>query len=138
MAFDVKQDIRDRDLEKDGAWMEWDEDTRFLIARKTSPRYKAAFSKGYRENERLLSSKTNTKRADDIAEELMLGCMAEHLLLGWEGVTDAGKKLPYSVEVAKFMIEEHDDLRIMIDEFSETRANFIHGNDKRDAENLEK
>ena len=138
MAFDVKQDIRDRDREKDGAWMEWDEDTRFLVARKTSPRYKAAFSKGYRENERLLSSKTNTKRADDIAEELMLNCMAEHLLLDWVGVTDGGKKLPYSVEAAKFIIEEPDDLRTAIDEFSESRANFIAEADARDAENLEK
>ena len=138
MGFDVKQDVRDRDLENKGMWMDWDEETRFLIARKTNPSYKGAFSKGYRENERLLNSKTNTRRADNVADDLMLSCMAEYLLLDWEGVTDGGKPLSYSVEAAKFMLEEHDDLRQMIDDFSESRANFMADSDNRDAKNLEK
>lgn len=138
MAFDTAKNIRDRSLEKTGVWMDWDDETRFLVARKTNPKYKAAFSKGYRENERTLESKTNTKHADEIADQLMLDCLAEFILVGWEGVLKKGKVLAYSVEEAKKMLEEHDDLRRMVDEFSENRSNYLAEIDQRDADNLEK
>ncbi len=136
MGFDTSVKTRDRDLEKNGTWLVYDDDTRFLVARKTNSAYKAFISKAYRENERLLTTKTNFKQADEKADNFMLEGVARHILLGWEGVTNKGLPVAYSPEKAMEVLEEHDDLRAMIEEFSESRENFIVEQDIKDAENL--
>lgn len=138
MAFDAKKDLRDRDSEKEGVWMIWDEDTSFLVARKTNPKYKQFISKKFRENEQLISSDTATQMADTVSAGIMLEGMATYLLLDWKGVLSGGKAVKYSPEVAKEILEEHDDLYRLIDEFSNNRSNYILKQDKKDANQLEK
>lgn len=138
MAFDTSVKTRDRDLEKNGTWMVYDDETRFLVARKNNSAYKAFISKAFRENERLLTTKTNFKQADEKADNFMLEGTARYLLLGWEGVTSKGIPVEYTPEKAMEVLEEHDDLRAMIEEFSESRENFIAGQDIKDSENLGK
>lgn len=136
MAFDKSLKLRDRELERKGVWMDYDDDTRFLIARKNNQDYKTFISKTYRDNEKAIISKTNTRKADEIADKFMLEGTAKHLLRDWEGMLSAGKPIKYSVEAAMAVLEEHDDLREMIEEFAENRENYIVQQDLADAENL--
>ena len=136
MAFDAKKNLRNRDLENEGNWLEYDEDTRFLVARNRNPKYKGFMSKSWRENEKILQSKTNHKKADNVADSFLLEATATYLLVGWEGVVVNGVEVEYSPELAIEILEEHDDIRAMIEEFAEVRENFFEKNDKRDAKNL--
>jgi len=138
MLFDIKNNLRDRDGEEAGTWMEFDEGVKFLVARKSSPAYKAFVSKKYRENEKLIATKGSSARAEKISEGIMLDALANHILKGWEGVVSDGTPVEYSPEVAKQILEEHDDLRLQIEEYSESRDNYLLKKDAKDAENLKK
>lgn len=137
--FDINKDTRNRDAETKGSWMVYDEDTSFLVARRTNPKYKSFISKAWRDNEKVLTSKRNYEHSDKLADEFMLEAVAVHLLLDWKGVVDSkGKDVPYSTELAITVLEEHDDLRSLIEEYAENRSNYIDEQASEDAKNLGK
>lgn len=137
--FELSKGIRNRDTESKGAWMEWDKETSFLVARRTNPKYKAFISKAWRDNEKTLTAKRNYEQSDKLADEFMLEATATCLLLDWKGVIDSkGKEVKYSAELAISTLEEHDDLRMLIEEYSENRDNYILEQSAEDAENLGK
>ncbi|MGD2065551.1 MAG: hypothetical protein PVI43_00090 [Candidatus Bathyarchaeota archaeon] len=136
MAFDVSKGKRDRSKEVEGAWLHLDKETKFLVARANNPEYKAFIAKNYRENESLINSPVHTDEADKVADSAMLEATATFILKGWEGVTDAGKAVKYTPALAIKMLEEHDDIRQLIEDFSKNRSNYIDKQDKKDAEKL--
>lgn len=137
--FDINKDPRNREAENKGAWMVYDEETSFLVARRTNPKYQSFISKAWRENEKVLTSKRNYDQSNKLADEFMLEAVAVHLLLDWKGVVDAkGKEVLYSPELAVTVLEEHDDLRALIEEYAENRSNYIEEQTSKDADNLGK
>jgi hypothetical protein len=138
MAFETKTNIRNRDLESQGTWMDYGDDVRFLVARKSNPKYKSFISRKYRENERIISSTANVERADQVSERLMLEATATYLLLDWEGVVEGGKPIKYSPSKAIQVLDDHDDLRADIEAYADNRENYLAEKDEKDAENLKK
>jgi predicted glycosyl hydrolase (DUF1957 family) len=138
MAFDIKKNVRNKDLEEQGTWMDYDEGVRFLVARKNNSKYKGFISKKYRENERLVSNLAHTDKADKVSEQIMLEATATYLLLDWQGLESDGKALPYSKAVAMEVLDAHDELREAIEEYASVRDNYIAEKEVKDAENLKK
>ena len=96
-------------------------------------------SKAWRDNEKVLTAKRNYEHSNKLADEFMLEAVAVHLLLDWKGVVDLkGKEVLYSPELAITVLEEHDDLRALIEEYAENRSNYIEEQTSKDADNLGK
>lgn len=136
MAFDRSRKLRDREAESKGAWMTYDESTKFLIARRNNPQYKNFISMKFRENEKVITSKSNVSHANELSERFMLEGLAKFIVKDWKGVLDNKVEIPYSWEVALEMLEEHDDLKDMIEEFADSRDNFIRQQDADDVQVL--
>jgi hypothetical protein len=88
-------------LENDGTWMEVG-DAKFLIARTGNKKYIRKLSRAVERHKKQLDRKDDA--ADKLSDDIMIGVIAETVLLGWEGVGYQGEALPYSVENAKMLL----------------------------------
>jgi hypothetical protein len=86
--------------EQEGVWVEFD-GARFLIARLNNSKHAAGFAQ-------LLRPFRGAKIPEDKQRELMIESMADHILLGWEGVTNDGKPFPYTRENAVIALKIPD------------------------------
>jgi len=137
MALVIGESKRDRKAESDGVWMDYDTDVRFLVARNNNPAYKLFIQDRYTKNERVIDRKN--AHADKVAEDITLTALCEHILLGWEGVVDMKQEpIPFSPDVAKEILEEHDDLRQDIYEFASDRANFLQQAEEKAVDTVKK
>ena len=102
-------------LENDGTWMEMG-DAKFLIARSGNKKYVRKLTKAVDRHKKLLDRKDDA--ADKLSDEIMIGVIAETVLLGWEGVAYKGAPLSYSVDNAKTLLG-HKDFRRQIMELAE-------------------
>jgi hypothetical protein len=134
MAFNVSQNKRDRVSEEKGSWMPYDEDCAFLVARNNNSDYSKFISKCLREN----ALNKNEESENSLTDEQLLEGASRFLLIGWRGVFDGKKELPYSVEAAKALLDEHDDLYREIAVYATARSNYLLKRDNRDAKNLKK
>lgn len=98
----------DKSKEQDGVWFPLDEQSKLRIARLNNPRYQAAIQK--KGNRYKLSAKVKAI-PEDVWEGLMNEVIAETILVDWDGITDHGEPLPYSVENATRMLSEYPDFR---------------------------
>ena len=133
MAFNVSQTKRDRVSEEKGSWMPYDADCAFLVARNNNSEYSKFISKCLRDND-------SNKDVDEGAltgAQLLEGA-ARFLLVGWRGVFDGKKELPYSFEAAKALLDEHDDLYREIAVYATARSNYLLKRDNKDVKNLKK
>lgn len=87
------------DVEKSdkGVWLDFDAETKVLIGRVNSPRYKQVL----RENtlpyiEDIRAGTYDTEKQEKVACKTL----AEAVLLGWEGLKENGEDVPYSQEKA--------------------------------------
>ena len=138
MSLDLSTNKRNRSAEEQGTWMEFDEDVRFLVARKSNPEYKAFVSKEYRKNEVLLNSKVAGKQATEKSEAIMLEAIAKYILKDWEGITDNGTPVKYDSDLGMVFLDEHDDIREAIEEYADNRDNYLAEAEQKDAKNLKK
>lgn len=136
--FDISKNLRDRSAEEEGTWMGYEDDVQFLVARRSNSKYKSFVSKQYRENEKIISSKANSNKAEKLSESIMLNATATHILKDWKGIVSNGKAVPYTVDAGIAFLDEFDDIRQIIEEFSDSRDNFVLETDNKDAENLKK
>jgi hypothetical protein len=134
MAFNVSENKRDRFSEQQGSWMPYDADCAFLVARNNSSAYSKFISKCLREN----ASNKNGEDEGSLTDEQLLEGASNFLLLGWRGVVDGKKEVPYSVEAAKSLLDEHDDLYREIALYATARSNYLLKRDAKDAKNLKK
>lgn len=102
-------------LENDGTWMELG-DAKFLIARSGNKKYIRKLTKAVDRHKKLLDRKDDA--SDKLSDDIMIGVMAETILLGWEGVEYMGKPMSYSVDNAKTLLA-HKDFRRQIMELAE-------------------
>ena len=88
-------------LENDGTWMEVG-DAKFLIARSGNKSYARKLTKAVERHKKQLDRKDDA--ADKLSDDIMIGVIAETVLLGWEGVAYKGEALPYTVDNAKMLL----------------------------------
>lgn len=101
------------DAEVDGVWRHL-HGADFLIARSGNKNFNKALTEAYEKNREALEA--GGDKADELAEQVMLGVMADTVILDWKNVGLKGKELPYSREnVIKLLsMPELRDFRIEI------------------------
>ena len=63
---------------------------------------------------------------DSVAEDLMIGCIAKTVLVGWKDFKDTdGKEWKYTVQNAEALLRDDKDAYEAITEFSENIDNYI-------------
>ncbi len=81
------------DAEVNGVWRTL-HGADFLIARSGNKNFSTAMTETYDQNEKKL--KEGGKAADELADKLMCGVIADTLVLGWKNVGFKGEVLAYS------------------------------------------
>jgi len=96
----------DETLEENGTWFPIGGGARVLVARSGNRKYAKLLTREVERNKKALD--LNDDAADKLSEEIVIGVIAETILLGWEDVTFKGKALEYSVANAKKLLALKD------------------------------
>lgn len=91
----------DKELENNGVWVDIGDGTILCVARMYNDRY----------NELLRGAIQPHKRKEltsDESLEIMIDVEARSILVGWEGVTEDGEDVPYSIEKVKEYLRLRD------------------------------
>ena len=107
MALDIfAQFATDETLEENGTWFPIGGGARVLVARSGNRKYAKLLTKEVERNKKALD--LNDDAADKLSEEIMIGVIAETILLGWEGVSFKGEEIEYNVANAKKLLAVKD------------------------------
>ena len=110
MALDIfAQFATDETLEENGTWFPIGGGARVLVARSGNRKYAKLLTKEVERNKKALD--LNDDAADKLSEEIMIGVIAETILLGWEDVSFKGEVLEYNVANAKKFVCDRDARR---------------------------
>lgn len=123
--MDLRNVRIDTESEVKGVWVEIDNQTKLLIASAKSPAYKKVLRDALRtEIDKLNGEQLDEEKIDEISTEIL----AEHILLGWEGLTEGGEPIVYSTEKAydiltdkafrqfkEFVVSKADDISLFRD-----------------------
>ena len=97
-----------------------------IVARANNKNFKRMFREALKPYKRELEKK---RMEDSVAEDLMIGCLAKTILVGWRDFKDAdGKKWEYSVANAESLLSDDKDVHEAVVEFSEDIDNYIIAN----------
>ena len=117
-----KQFKTDEAKTQEGVWVSLDETSRIRIARTGNAKYREAIkakSQRYR-----MRAKVKTIPEKDWAD-LMNEVIAETILVDWEGITEKGVPVSYSVENAARMLADYPDFRdTVVLPFADDMENF--------------
>lgn len=107
MALDIfAQFATDETLEENGTWFPIGGGARVLVARSGNRKYAKLLTKEVERNKKALD--LNDDAADKLSEEIMIGVIAETILLGWEDLSFKGEVLEYNVANAKKLLAVKD------------------------------
>lgn len=95
----------DEKLEAEGKWFPLSKTAKVLVARSGNDKYMSVLRQKMKEAQIDLSA---GEEAEKLAEDVLIDVMAETLLLGWEGITQDGKPVPYSREQARTYLRIKD------------------------------
>lgn len=96
---------------------------KLIIARANNVKFKRMFRETLKPHKRDFDKGI---LSEEIAEDLMTGCIAKTILVGWEDLVDKdGKEWPYTVKNAEALLSEDRDVYDAITEFSEDIDNYI-------------
>ena len=115
----------DEKMAQDGVKMELDAEGKqyFIVRRVPNSDYEHLLSGEWRRYKKILDMKT--EESEKLSQKLMANVLAKTVLIGWEGVSLKGKKLPaYSVEVAKNLLIDYPAMRTAILDFAQEMDNF--------------
>lgn len=94
--------------EAEGVWIDWAEGARLKVARLGNPTYQKRFQALLKPHRHL---RDRGLLPEDVQSEILNKCIAETILVDWEGVEYEGKALPYSSDNALKLISEFKDFR---------------------------
>lgn len=110
-----------KEKEEKGVWANGPDGSRFLIARAGNPIFLKLSGQLLKPYRKLIQM----GRADDkVINEISAEVTSRTVLLGWEGVKDDGKEVPYSQEEAKRRLLEYTDFADFISGLAQTAALF--------------
>ena len=95
----------DEKLEAEGKWFPLSKTAKVEVARSGNDKYMSVLRQKMKEAQIDLSA---GEEAEKLAEDVLIDVMAETLLLGWEGITQDGKPVPYSREQARTYLRIKD------------------------------
>ena len=122
--------------EQEGVWRnDIAGDIRVKIARIGNPLYQKRFQALSKPHRRALRRGT---LSDDVAEKLMIRCLAETIVLDWENVEYKGKKLPYSFDNVTMLLTEVPEFRNIINDIANELEGFQAEEDEEAVENIKK
>ena len=122
--------------EQEGVWRDdIGGDIRMKIARIGNPNYQKRFQTLSKPHRRAIRRGT---LPDDIAEKLLIQCLAETIVLDWENVQYEGEDLPYSVENAVRLLTDIPELRNIINDIANELEGYQTEDDEEAVENLKK
>jgi len=108
MGLDLKRFATDKNAEIEGVWVKLDEGVELKIARMGNEKFNELFRKYSRPYKRAIRNGT---LSDSIAEDILLKCMSEAILLDWKGLEEDGVPLEYTKENAYRVLKEYEVLR---------------------------
>ena len=123
----------DSNKEKDGIWVNLDEDAALLIARTGNPDYREALRKAM---EPFKISVQNNTLPNATAEKILIDVMAKTILLDWKGIIDKGKELKYSEKNAVKLLTKLRDFRDFVSDSAGDMASYKAEAAAKEAENL--
>lgn len=113
------------DVEKEnkGIWVDIPGGLRVKIARMHNEGMVKAYAKY---PAAIRNNLDNMKLDEKTSANIMAGLLAEHVLLGWEGLDEDGSALPYTIENAKRILAdpEYKDFRALIVNLASTQELF--------------
>ncbi len=119
--MDISNAFAAPELEQDGVWIDYRDDSRIKIARLGNPvwqrRYDAAM-KPFRRLER------DGKLAADKQTEIICRSYAQAILLDWQSFESDGKPYPYSEDNAYRLLLAHIDFRNEVTELAAMEDHF--------------
>lgn len=106
-----KQYATDEAKEADGVWIPLgrEDDPKgaaLLVARSGNKKYTKLITREVEKNQRALDIKGD--EADALSDALMIGVMANTILLGWKNIEFKGAPLAYTVDNAKILLGVKD------------------------------
>lgn len=120
--MDIKKQFgTDKKKEHEGVWIPTGTDSKLLIARVGNKNYMEAFKRLSAPHK---VSLRNRNLPPDIAEKIAVEAIAESILLGWEGLTEDGKKIPYSKEQAIRLLTTYPDFAEQVGQLANDIENF--------------
>lgn len=126
----------DAKKEQEGVWRDdIGGDIKIKIARIGNPNYQKRFQALTKPHRRALRS---NRLSDDIAEKLLIQCLAETIVLDWENVEEKGKKIPYSLENAIKLLTDYPELRSTINDIANELEGYQAEEEEDAVENLKK
>ena len=102
----------DSKKETEGVWIDIGPDCSILVARAATRAYGRALTKEVEKYKVALGTKDDV--ADDTSDMIMCKVMAEHILLGWKGLSYDGAPLEYSKENAAKVLAIKDFRKVVM------------------------
>jgi hypothetical protein len=116
--------------EIDGVWQDMGDGIEVRIARIGNPEYQKLFQRISKPHRKAIRRGT---LKEDVAEKLMIECMAKTIVKDWKNIEVDGKNLPFSVDNAIMILTEFKDLKEYINDFANEMEAFM----QEDAEEAE-
>lgn len=122
MPIELSKVLPDEKKSNQGVWVKFQkwEDAEFLIANSKTKNYRFFAAGKMRPDPTKNEKEYNTEQALNMS----IDTMAEKVLLGWKGIQLDGKEFVYSVENAKWLLNQAMDLYDFIVEQSNNQENF--------------
>jgi hypothetical protein len=125
----------DKVKEKEGVWQDMGDGLKMRIARIGNPKYQKRFEALSKPHRRALRRGT---LSNEIAEKLLVQCIAETIVLDWEGVEEDGAETPFSVENAVRILLEYPELRKYVEDIANEMEGYKAEDDEEAIDNLKK
>lgn len=120
--MDLNRFKTDANAENNGVWINLGEGARIKVARAGNRKNSDLFTRLTADPDYKRKEKMGTL-TDEEYEPILLQCLAETILLDWEGFTEDGKPVPYNRENAMRLLAFRDFRRAVQDASAEA-ANF--------------
>ena len=124
MPFDLEDLRTNLTAEVDGTWIPIKDDCRLLIARWNNTKFKQAFENAKATLRATGTSVAGDEDSEDVNDSIIKACVAEHILKGFEGLTQDGVMLQYSKAEALRIFKEIPDFYKLIIALSQKVENF--------------
>jgi hypothetical protein len=119
------------ELENNGVWIPCG-NGKVLIASTGSERYQKALAKGLEPHEVTIAL---GELKEEVAKEIYIKVTAETIVLNWEGFTEDGVAVPYTVENARRLLAEVPRFREFVKAQSQRISNFQDKKEEVEAKN---
>ncbi len=121
----------DSTREEEGVWLNFG-DAKVLIGSKGSDRYKKVMQRIFKPH---AANYALDLLSEDVAKELSFRGMAEGLILNWDGFTEGGVAVPYSVDKAYEYVKLVKSFFNFVDQEAEKLSNYQKAKEELEVKN---